>query len=78
MSERKLRVQSKAIYAYFAACIGAEDTSFPKVVEICKDLNMSEERFRKHQKNLIERGYLKIRKNAAANGRYSTNMYVIQ
>ena len=78
MSDRKLTVEAKAIYAYFAACIGAGDTSFPTVGEISKDLNMSEERFRKHQKNLIERGYLTIRKNAAANGRYSTNVYVIQ
>ena len=78
MSDRKLTVEAKAIYAYFAACIGAGDTIFPKVGEICKDLNMSEDRFRKHQKNLIERGYLTIRKNAAANGRYSTNVYVIQ
>ena len=78
MSYRKLTVEAKAIYAYFAACIGAGDTSFPSVGEISKDLNMSEERFRKQQKNLIERGYLTIRKNAASNGRYSTNVYVIQ
>ena len=78
MSDRKLTVEAKAIYAYFAACIVAGDTSFPTVGEISKDLNMSEERFRKHQKNLIERGYLTIRKDTAANGRYSTNVYVIQ
>ncbi|WP_321433801.1 helix-turn-helix domain-containing protein [Trichococcus flocculiformis] len=78
MSDRQLTVEAKAIYAYFATCIGSEDTSSPTVGEISKVLNMSEERFRKHQKNLIERGYLTIRKNAAANGRYSTNVYVIQ
>ena len=78
MSDRNLTVEAKAIYAYFAACIGAGDTIFPKVGEICKDLNMSEDRFRKHQKNLIERGYLTIRKDVAAYGRYSTNVYEIQ
>ena len=78
MSDRKLTVETKVIYAYFAACIGAGDISFPTVGEICKDLNMCEDRFRKHQKNLIERGYLTVRKNVASNGRCSTNVYVIQ
>ena len=78
MSDRNLTVEAKAIYSYIAACIGAGDTSFPSVGEICKDLNMGEDRFRKHKKHLIERGYLTIRKDAAANGRYSTNVYVLQ
>ena len=78
MSDRKLTVEAKAIYAYFAACIGAGDTSFPTVGEICKDLNMGTDRFQKHKKHLIERGYLTIQKDAAANGRYSTNLYMIQ
>lgn len=78
MSDRNLTVEAKTIYAYFATCIGAGDTSFPSVGEICKDLNMGEDRFRKHQKNLVERGYLTIRKDPSANGRYSTNVYVIQ
>ena len=52
MSDRKLTVEAKTIYAYFAACIGAGDTSFPSVGEISKDLNMCEERFRKHKKTI--------------------------
>ena len=78
MSDRNLTIEAKAIYAYFAACIGAGDTSFPSVDEICKDLNMGEERFRKHKKQLVERGYLTIQKDTDANGKYSTNVYVIQ
>lgn len=78
MSDRKLTVEAKAIYAYFAACIGAGDTSFPKVGEICKDLNMGEDRFQKHKKHLIEKGYLTVHKGEDANGRYSTNLYVLQ
>ena len=56
MSDRKLTVEAKAIYAYFAACIGAGDTSFPTVGEISKDLNMGKDRFQKHKKKLIEKG----------------------
>ena len=78
MSDRKLTVEAKAIYAYFAACIGAGDTSFPTVGEISKDLNMGKDRFQKHKKKLIEKGYLTIRKDTDANGKYSTNVYVIQ
>lgn len=77
MSDRNLTVEAKAIYSYIAACIGAGDARLPSVAVICEDLNMGEDRFRKHKKNLIEQGYLKIRKDAAANGRYGTNVYVI-
>ena len=78
MSDRKLTVEAKTIYAYFAACIGAGDTSFPSVGEICKDLNMGSDRFQRHKKLLIEKGYLTVRKGEEPNGRYSTNLYVIQ
>lgn len=78
MSDRSLTIEAKAIYGYFAECIGAGDTSFPSVDEICKALNMGEDRFRKHKKQLVERGYLTIRKDASANGRYSPNVYEIQ
>ena len=78
MSDRNLTVEAKAIYAYIAACIGAGDERFPSVAVICEDLNMGRDRFRKHKKHLVERGYLTIRKDVSANGRYSTNLYVIQ
>lgn len=78
MSDRNLTVEAKAIYSYIAACIGAGDTRLPSVPVICKDLNMGDDRFRKHKKQLVERGYLTIRKDASTNGRYSTNVYVIQ
>jgi hypothetical protein len=45
---------------------------------ICKDLNMGIERFRRHKKLLVERGYLTIQKDPAANGRFGRNVYVIQ
>lgn len=78
ISNWNLTTELRVIYAYFTSCIRGEDTSSPTVGEISKDLSMCEDRFRKHQKNLIEREYLTIRKNAAANGRYSTNVYMIQ
>lgn len=78
MSDRDLTVEAKAIYSYIAACIGAGDMRLPSVDVICEDLNIGKDRFQKHKKQLIEKGYLTIRKDAAANGRYSTNLYVIQ
>ncbi|WP_424900728.1 hypothetical protein [Trichococcus sp.] len=39
---------------------------------------MGRDRFRKHKKQLVEHGYLTIRKDVSVNGRYSTNVYVIQ
>ncbi|PTQ83951.1 helix-turn-helix protein [Trichococcus patagoniensis] len=78
MTDRELTIEAKAIYAYFAACIGAGDTYFPTVEDICKDLKMGMERFQKHKKLLIKKGYLTIKKDPTANGRFGTNVYVIQ
>lgn len=78
MSDQNLTVEAKAIYGYIAACIGVGDKRLPSVAVICEDLNMGKDRFQKHMKQLIEQGYLTIRKDTDANGRYSTNVYVIQ
>lgn len=78
MVGRELTIEAKAIYAYFSACIGGGDTHFPTVEDICKDLSMGVERFHKHKKLLLAKGYLTIQKDPAANGRFSTNIYVVQ
>ena len=78
MTDRELTVEAKAIYGYFAACIGAGDTHFPTVEDICKDLNMGVERFQKHKKLLLAKGYLTIQKDPAANGRFGRNVYGVQ
>ncbi|WP_106450438.1 helix-turn-helix domain-containing protein [Trichococcus alkaliphilus] len=78
MSDRNLTVEAKTIYCYIAACIGAGDTRLPSVPVICEDLNMGKDRFQKHKKKLIEQGYLTVQKDTDANGKYSTNVYVIQ
>ena len=78
MVDRELTIEAKAIYGYFAACIGAGDTHFPTVESICKDLNMGMERFQKHKKLLLAKGYLTIQKDTSAIGKFSTNIYVLQ
>jgi hypothetical protein len=78
MVDRELTIEAKAIFGYFAACIGAGDTHFPSVEDICEDLNMGIERFQRHKKLLIEKGYLTIQKDPAANGRFGRNIYVVQ
>lgn len=78
MVDRELTIEAKAIYGYFAACIGAGDMHFPTVEDICKDLNMGMERFQKHKKLLLTKGYLTIQKDPAANGRFGRNVYVVQ
>ena len=78
MIDRELTVEAKAIYGYFAACIGAGDTHFPTVEDICKDLNMGMERFQKHKKLLLAKGYLTIQQAPAANERFGRNVYVVQ
>lgn len=76
MKDKDLSVEAKAIYAYFCSYAGAGNTAFPSVELICSDLNMSENRYRRHRKALLQKGYIKVRQQRAENG-FSKNIYTL-
>ena len=76
MKDKKLTVEAKAIYAYICSYAGGGDTAFPSVDLICSDLGMSENRFFKHRKLLVESGYLTIKRTRKEVG-WSNNIYTI-
>ena len=76
MKDKKLTVEAKAIYAYICSYAGGGDTAFPSVDLICSDLGMSENRFFKHRKLLVEYGYLTIKRTRKEVG-WSNNIYTI-
>lgn len=74
MKDKELSAEAKAIYAYLCSYSGAGDTAFPSVELMCNDLKMSRNRFEKHRKDLIDRGYIVISRKRLENG-FSNNIY---
>lgn len=77
MKDDDLTIEAKAIYAYIASYAGAGSTAFPGVSLICHDLNISENRFHKHKKVLIKKGYIYIDKIRGEGGQFDKNLYTI-
>ena len=76
ISDPHLSIEAKGIYCYIAACTGSGETDFPSVDLICSDLKISNQRFRKHKKELVERGYLTI-ESGQHKGKFSNNRYIL-
>lgn len=78
MKDDELTIEAKAIYAYIASYAGAGQTAFPGISLICHDLDITETRFHKHKKRLIEKGYIEIHKERSNNGTFGRNVYTIK
>ncbi|MFI3729484.1 conserved phage C-terminal domain-containing protein [Vagococcus fluvialis] len=74
--DQELSIEAKAIYSYLASYSGAGLSSFPSTSLILHDLGISENRYLKHRKTLVDRGYLTIKRERLDNG-FSKNIYII-
>lgn len=74
MIDKRLELESKAIYAYLCSYAGAGKTAFPGVKKMLEDLNISEKRFYKFRKPLETYGYIKIYKQREGN-KNANNIY---
>ena len=71
-----LTAEAKAIYSYLCSYAGAGQTAFPSVSLMVHHLDMSENRFYKHRKYLVDRGYVSIERVRTDNG-FSKNIYTL-
>lgn len=76
MKDQDLTIEAKAIYAYIASYAGRGNVAFPSVDLICYDLKIGKERFQKHKKMLLEKGYLVI-DQVMAGGKFGRNRYTM-
>ena len=76
MRDKDLSIEAKAIYAYMSSFAGNGENAFPRVDTVCKDLSISEDRFRKHRDQLLNKGYITIVRNREK-GKFYNNVYVI-
>lgn len=77
MQDQDISIEAKSIYAYFASYAGNGTTAFPSVSKTIYDLKIGEERYYKHRKQLIDKGYLTITQQKAGNGKFNRNIYTL-
>lgn len=62
LEDPRLSAEAKLIYAYLCTFADSEGEAFPPVDMICKNLGMSDRRFFKHRKQLVDFGYVSIQR----------------
>lgn len=67
MTDKRLTVEAKAIYAYLASYSGTGMVSYPSTDLMLDHLGMSVNRYLKHRKLLEEHGYLTIKRKKIDN-----------
>jgi len=75
MQDKRLTIESKAIYAYFSSYAGAGSNAFPGLSKILYDLGISESRYYRHFKLLTAIGYITV-EQIKDNGRFGHNVYI--
>ena len=74
MQDRRLTVQAKAIYSYFASYAGGGQTAFPSRAKILADLEISVKTYYRHLNRLKERGYVKADQEKNQRGQFKRNV----
>nr|WP_277952416.1 DnaD domain protein [Staphylococcus hominis] len=71
-----MSIEAKGIYAYLSSYAGGKDVAFPSISLICHELNISEKRFYKHRKELIDKNIISVHRERTNNG-FSKSIYTI-
>jgi len=74
--DQTISMEAKAIYAYLCSFAGADGTCYPSLELMCKELDATQERVRKHLKALRAAGYVSVERQR--NGSlFGNNIYKI-
>ena len=74
--DTSLSIEAKAIYAYLASFADEDGKAYPGIDLMCHELNISENRFHKHKKQLIDHGYITVHRERKDSG-WSNNIYCL-
>lgn len=77
MRNKDLNAEAKAIYSYICSFAGSGVTAFPSAELMMHELDMSDKRFYKFRKELVDKGYITILKQRKGNRR-EKNIYQIE
>ena len=73
--DNNLSIEAKGIYLYLIFNLTVDEEVKPSVQEICSDLNISLNRFKKYRKELEDKGYITVIQRYGAKG-FKKNDYI--
>lgn len=76
MTDKRLSLKARGIYAYFCSFLGAGNCAFPPRDMILSDLQISEKTYQKHFRKLTALGYIVV-KNRSVDGRFTYPDYFL-
>lgn len=77
MKDRRLPIESKAIYSYLSSYCGGGSTAFPSRDIICADLGISPKRYYKFFEPLRKFGYVLVKQTISSGNRFANNVYTL-
>lgn len=78
MIDHDLSYKAKAIYAYLCSLAGKGTTAFPGRDTIINALGITKDTYYVHFNALKEYGYISVRRESGADGRYGHNIYTLE
>jgi len=79
MQDKRLKVHSKAIYAYICTFAGAGKTAFPSTKKIMSDLLIKDiTTFSTNRDKLVKYGYITLERKRVSGGKYGSYIYTLK
>ena len=75
MIDKRLSIESKAIYSYLCSYAGGGCEAYPSISRMVSDLAISENRFYRHFEYLIKLGYVRKHREVKENNLLGHNVY---
>ena len=77
MTDQKIDIKGKAIYALLCSYAGSEEVAFPSVDTILRNLGISKDTYYKHMKQLRLHGYIEVGSMPSDSSKFTKNVYTI-
>ena len=77
MTDLRLDIKAKGVYAYLCTYTGAGAAAFPKLDAMLNHLQISHDTYRKYMRQLSSLGYITVTRRRSANGKLLGNDYFI-
>ena len=75
VKDSNLSIEAKGIYLYLIFNLTSDEEIKPSVHEICNDLNISTNRFKRYRKELEDKGYITVKQQYGNKG-FKKNDYL--
>ena len=78
LTDPELSIGGKALYGLLCTIAGKDSECYPSINTLCHDLGIRKDTFHRYEAELIGKGYICVRKEEPARGRFPGNIYFLR